>query len=119
VDWIDSGNMFNSPDRIAFDSAGMLWIQTDGKCSNEGDFAGMGNNQVLVGDTKTGEIPRFMVGPRECEITGLCWSADRRTAFIGIQHPGNDGGSRFPMVEIPFRVRPIIAVPRKDGGRIG
>src|SRR6056297_690337 len=39
----------NSPDGMAFDSTGHLWIQTDGSDSNEGDFAGMGNNQMLVG----------------------------------------------------------------------
>lgn len=56
---INAGNMFNSPDGLAFDSKGMLWIQTDGKYSNKGDFEGMGNNQMLVGNTKTGEIRRF------------------------------------------------------------
>lgn len=50
---VHSGNMFNSPDGLAFDSAGLLWIQTDGKYSNEGDFAGQGNNQMLAGDRKS------------------------------------------------------------------
>ena len=34
---VNADNMFNSPDGIAFDSQGRLWIQTDGKYSNEGD----------------------------------------------------------------------------------
>ena len=59
-------NMFNSPDGLAFDSTGLLWIQTDGKTSSEGDYAGMGNNQMLVGDPDSGEIRRFMVGPKDC-----------------------------------------------------
>ena len=25
-------------------------------------------------------------------MTGLTWSSDRRTMFVGIQHPGDDGG---------------------------
>ena len=33
---ITKDNMFNSPDGIAFDSKGNLWIQTDGKYSNSG-----------------------------------------------------------------------------------
>ena len=77
--------MFNSPDGLAFDSKGMLWIKTDGKYSNVGDFFGMGNNQMLVADPKSGEIQRFLVGPKECEITGITWSPDRRTLFVGIQ----------------------------------
>ena len=43
---ITPDNMFNSPDGIAFDSRGLLWIQTDGKTSNSGNYAGMGNNPV-------------------------------------------------------------------------
>ncbi|SLN10540.1 hypothetical protein ROA7450_00015 [Roseovarius albus] len=116
---INSGNMFNSPDGISFDSAGMLWIQTDGKYSNEGDFSGMGNNQMLVGDTTTGEIRRFLVGPKECEVTGICWSADRRTAFVGIQHPGEKGESHFPNGGNSVPRSAIISVTRKDGGLIG
>ena len=38
----------------------------------------MGNNQMLAGDPVTGEIRRFMVGPKECEVTGLTWSPDRK-----------------------------------------
>jgi len=116
---ITQANMFNSPDGIAFDSNGLLYIQTDGKYSNEGDFAGMGNNQMLVGDTQTGEIRRFLVGPNECEVTGLCWSADKRTMFVGIQHPGEEGGSSWPDGEGKLPKSAIIAVERTDGGLIG
>ena len=49
-------NMFNSPDGLAFDKAGRLWIQTDGDSSNAGDFAGMGNNQMLCADPATGRL---------------------------------------------------------------
>jgi len=44
----------------------------------------MGNNQMLVADTESGEIRRFLVGPNECEVTGATWSADGRTMFVGI-----------------------------------
>lgn len=112
-------NMFNSPDGLAFDRNGILWIQTDGNYSNQGDFAGMGNNQMLLADSASGEIKRFMVGPRECEITGLCWSADYKTAFVGIQHPGERGGSNFPGGGTTVPRSSIIAVRRDDGGLIG
>ena len=53
---ITADNMFNSPDGMMFDSTGLLWIQTDGEDSNEGDFVGQGNNQMLAGDPATGRI---------------------------------------------------------------
>ncbi len=116
---INAGNMFNSPDGISFDSKGLLWIQTDGKYSNEGDFAGMGNNQMLVGDPATGEIRRFLVGPKEAEITGIAWSADRKTAFVGVQHPGEKGNSHFPNGGTSVPRSGIVAVSRVDNQPIG
>ena len=116
---INADNMFNSPDGLAFDTKGMLWIQTDGNYSNEEDFAGMGNNQMLVGDPVSGGVNRFMVGPKECEITGICWSADRRTLFVGIQHPGEKGDSHFPGGGDTVPRSSIVAVKRDDGGLIG
>ena len=116
---INSGNLFNSPDGLRFDENGFLWIQTDGNYSNVKDFDGMGNNQMLVGDTKTGAIERFLVGPNECEITGITWSTDRRTAFVGVQHPGEEGGSHWPEGGDSVPRSAIIAVRRDDGGIIG
>ncbi len=114
---VNEGNMFNSPDGLAFDDTGLLWIQTDGKYSNEGDFAGQGNNQMLAADPATGEIRRFLVGPKECEVTGLCWSADRKIMYVGIQHPGERGDSQWPDGKLPRSA--VIAVTRDDGGLVG
>lgn len=111
---VTSGNMFNSPDGMMFDSRGLLWIQTDGDDSNEGDFAGQGNNQMLVGDPVTGEIARFLTGPNGSEVTGLTWSSDKRTMFVGIQHPG---GSFPSQTGLPRSS--IVAVWRNDGAMIG
>ncbi len=118
-DNINADNMFNSPDGLKFDSNGLLWIQTDGNYGNEGDFAGQGNNQMLAGDPVTGEIRRFMVGPNECEITGISWSPDRRTMFVGVQHPGEDGNSHWPEGGDAVPRSAIIAVTREDGGLVG
>lgn len=110
---VNTGNLFNSPDGMAIDSTGLVWIQTDGNDDNKGDFAGNGNNQMLVGDPATGEIVRFMTGPNGCEVTGLAWSTDRRTMFVGIQHPG----SNWPDGATPRSS--VIAIKRADGGLIG
>ena len=115
---IDRGNMFNSPDGIKFDQSGHLWIQTDGNYSNKGAFRGQGNNQMLVGDPKTGEIVRFLVGPKECSISGLSWSPDRRSMFVGIQNPGKRGGGHWPEGGTSVARSSIIAVSRIDGGKI-
>jgi len=117
---ISDGNMFNSPDGLKFDSNGMLWIQTDGNYSNEEDFAGQGNNQMLLGDPFTGEIRRFLTGPKQAEITGLTWSPDRRTMFVGIQHPGERGEGHWPDgTETSTPRSSIVAVTRDDGGLVG
>jgi hypothetical protein len=112
---VNAGNLFNSPDGMMFDSAGLLWIQTDGDDSNEGDFAGMGNNQMLCGDPETGEIVRFLTGPNGSEVTGLTWSSDRRTMFVGIQHPS----APFPDGEGQLARSSVVAVWRNDGGLVG
>ena len=116
---VNADNMFNSPDGLAFDSMGRIWIQTDGKYTNKDDFAGQGNNQMLVGDPATGEIRRFMVGPKECEVTGFAWSADRKTLFIGIQHPGEKGDSHFPDGGDTAPRSSIVAIARDDGEPVG
>ncbi|TNJ41166.1 PhoX family phosphatase [Phaeobacter sp. B1627] len=111
---INAGNMFNSPDGMAFSSDGMLWIQTDGDDDNEGDFAGMGNNQMLVGDPESGEIARFMTVPNGAEVTGLCWSLDKTVAFVGVQHPGGSwpDGAGKPRSS-------VVSVWREDGAAFG
>ena len=118
---VNAGNFFNSPDGLIFDDNGMLWIQTDGSYSNKGDFEGMGNNQMLVGDPQTGAIRRFLVGPNECEVTGMTFSPDRRTIFVGIQHPGEKakGNSHFPDGGESVPRSCVIAITRDDGGVIG
>jgi secreted PhoX family phosphatase len=113
-------NMFNSPDGLAFDEAGRLWIQTDGNYSNRGDFEGMGNNQMLCADPATGEIRRFATGPLGCELTGVAFSPDQTTMFVGVQHPGEDGTpSHFPTGGNHKPRSTIMMVRREDGGVIG
>lgn len=112
---VNAGNMFNSPDGMQFDSTGIVWIQTDGKDNNEDEFEGMGNNQMLAGDPVTGEIRRFLTGPTGAEVTGLTWSTDRRTMFVGIQHPG----SPFPDGESSLPRSAIVTVRRDDNKLVG
>jgi secreted PhoX family phosphatase len=71
-----------------------------------------------VANPVTGEIRRFLTGPVACEITGISFSPDRKTMFVGIQHPGEDKKpSTFPLGGVPRST--IISIWRKDGGIVG
>jgi uncharacterized protein len=117
---ITPDNMFNSPDGLAFDRDGRLWIETDGDYSNANAFAGMGNNQMLCANPVTGDIKRFLVGPVGCEITGIAFTPDQTTMFVGIQHPGEKlVPSHFPHGGDAVPRSSIIAISRRDGGVVG
>jgi secreted PhoX family phosphatase len=134
--------IFGSPDGIWVDDSGIVWIQTDisNGSQNRGVYSGIGNNAMLAANPATGEVRRFMTGPRGCEITGVTMTPDQRTMFVNIQHPGEsttywntlNGGA--PSTAIPHRVstwpfgsasnprrpRPAtVVIRRMDGGRIG
>jgi len=118
---VHADNTFNSPDGLAFDRFGRLWIQTDGNYSNTGHFAHQGNNQMLAADPKTREIRRFLVGPRECEVTGFAFTPDHRTMFVNIQHPGETGrgNSHWPDGGQALPRSATLIVTKNDGGVIG
>ncbi|MDO4673592.1 PhoX family phosphatase [Campylobacter sp.] len=117
---ITSENKFNSPDGLGFDKDGRLWIQTDGAYSNKDDYEGMGNNQMLAADPKTGEIKRFLTGPVASEITGLAFNEDYTTMFVGIQHPGEKLiESHFPGGGNTTPKSTIMQIRKLDGGVIG
>jgi secreted PhoX family phosphatase len=86
---------------------------------------------MLAADPGTGEIRRFLTGPRGCEITGATATPDGRTMFINIQHPGespsersdpNEPGklSNWPSGRPGARPRSAtVVIRRRDGGVIG
>lgn len=128
------GDKYGSPDGIYVDRSGLIWIQTDVSTStiNAGAYAGFGNNQMLAAHPDTRETRRFLVGPNQCEITGVFMTPDRRTMFVGIQHPGErpDDQPGDPLNPKQFSSWPdgpeggrprsaLIVVTKDDGGRIG
>jgi secreted PhoX family phosphatase len=111
-------NTFNSPDGLAFDADGRLWIQTDGSFANTGVYQGQGNNQMLLADPVTKEIRRFLVGPSGCEVTGITWTPDQKYVFVNIQHPGEYGSHpRKPAVDPAVDPLAFSTWPEASGGR--
>ena len=108
-------DIFSSPDGLWFDNGGRLWIQTDYDDDSPAHQA-MGTNQLLCANPQTGEVRRFMVGPRGCEITGITATPDNRTLWVNIQHPGIS----FPASDGKTRPRSAtVMITRDDGGIIG
>ena len=128
-----TGDGFGSPDGLRFDERGVLWIETDASASvlNKGDYARLGNNQLLAANVATGEIRRFLVGPVNCELTGIAFTPDARTLFVNIQHPGETPSERsdpanprqwsnWPDFDPGGRPRSAtVAITKDNGGVIG
>jgi uncharacterized protein len=142
--------LFGSPDGIWVDDDGRVWIQTDISNSVQNvasaGYDRIANNAMLVADPVTGQVKRFLTGPRGCEITGVVTTPDQRTMFVNVQHPGESSTfwnsragrapspqepgvvSNWPARETPGleptdpAVRPLpatVVIRRKDGGVIG
>lgn len=151
---LTDANDFSSPDGLWFAKSGLLWIQTD-----DGAYTDVTNCMMLaavpgrVGDgtaktiintdganTKSvttyvgaelgeGNLRRFLVGPKECEITGITETADGRAIFVNIQHPGEDTrpnfsdpssfGSHWPDGGNSRPRSSTIVITKNDGGQIG
>lgn len=152
---LTDANDFSSPDGLWFSLAnpGLLWIQTD-----DGAYTDVTNCMLLAaipgevgdGDARTvtsvdgantksvttyvGKSPgekklrRFLVGPKECEITGITETPDGKTIFINIQHPGENTapnfstgvfGSYWPGGNGSRPRSATIVITRDDGGDIG
>jgi secreted PhoX family phosphatase len=114
------GDAYGSPDGLWFDPSGRLWIQTDVSTSvlNKGDYANLGNNQMLVADVKSGETRRFLTGPRGCELTGITATPDGKTLFVNIQHPGETASERSdPSRPTAVSAWPASQFPEAVGGR--
>jgi secreted PhoX family phosphatase len=134
---LDETNMFGSPDGLWIDPDGRLWIQTDISNSSQHradrGYDRIKNNQMLAADPATGEIRRFLVGPRGCEITGVVTTPDQETMFVNVQHPGEAttffgsptpdnprAVSNWPDFDPDGRPRAAtLAIRRIGGGKVG
>jgi hypothetical protein len=97
--------------------------------TNTGSGGATATQTTRVGAAATAAtLKRFLVGPKECEITGVDSTPDGRTLFVGIQHPGEGGSAAAPSSNWPQSQagnasgRPrsaVVVVTRNDGGVVG
>jgi secreted PhoX family phosphatase len=163
VSGLTDSNDFSSPDGLWFGrtsnaAAGLLWIETDDAAyldttnpmllaavpGSVGDGAAKSitstiGDQTRTVTTKVGKalgtaLRRFLVGPKQAEITGIDTTPDGKTLFVNIQHPGEDKaptfndpstfGSHWPGNQFggDNNARPrssTIVITKNDGGVIG
>jgi secreted PhoX family phosphatase len=108
------------PDNVAFDTAGNLWIATDGNQlgSNDGLFA------TAIEGPERGHLKQFLTVPPGAETCGPFITGDNRSVFVAVQHPGEMTGAT---VDNPASTWPdgdyakpaVVVTWRLDGGRIG
>ncbi len=120
---LNEDNHFASPDGLWIDSRGVLWIQTDMSGSQQGSGP-FGNNQMLAADPVTKETKRFLVGPMDCEVTGVHATPDLKTMFVNIQHPGDRSAvgnftSHWPGGGNSRPRSATVIITKDDGGVIG
>jgi secreted PhoX family phosphatase len=152
---LTAGNDFSSPDGLWFSQAspGLLWLQTDdgaytdvtncmmlaaipgttgdGGARSITNVDGLNTSTVTtyVGDAGGEQkLRRFLVGPRECEVTGIAETPDGRALFVNIQHPGENTapnyetgafGSHWPDGGLSRPRSATIVITRIDGGPVG
>ncbi|MFF4624734.1 PhoX family protein [Nonomuraea jabiensis] len=108
------------PDNVTFDRDGNLWISTDGNQlgSNDGMFV------MPVRGKERGHLRQFLTVPFGAETCGPLVTADQRSVFVAVQHPGETDGanpdapsSHWPDGDQP---RPSVAVVwHGQGKKIG
>ncbi|MER9871852.1 PhoX family phosphatase [Mesorhizobium sp. M0195] len=124
---------FGMPDNCAVDSAGRLWVATDG----QGPKATGRTDGLWAVDTEgpgraTSKL--FFRVPIGAEMCGPLFAPDDQTAFVAVQHPGDGGedweafgrpsyyedlSTRWPDFKADMPVRPaVIAITRQGGGKI-
>ncbi|MFQ6485057.1 PhoX family protein [Brachybacterium epidermidis] len=120
----DQVSPISCPDNLAFDSVGNLWISTDGQPSGIGFNDGL-FRVTLDGDAR-GNVEQFLSVPRDGETCGPIIRDQDRTAFVAVQHPGEDGSwgahtSYFPDYDgtgpKPSVIQVLPAKPGKGKGR--
>lgn len=110
------------PDNVNFDSAGNLWISTDGQPGTLDQADGL--YVVPTDGEERGNLQRFLSVVDGSECASFEFTRDNRNLIVAVQHPGEGGTFEEPVTTWPHDgtgiARPaVIQVWAEDGGRIG
>ena len=86
---VDAVSPISCPDNLAFDTAGNLWISTDGAPSGIGYNDGL--FKVVLEGRERGRVEQFLSVPVDAETCGPVIHDDESMVFVSVQHPGEDG----------------------------
>jgi len=89
---------FSSPDNLAFDPKGNLWMTTDvsGGSLGFGEYGFIPSNGLfLIPRTgeRAGEVIRVATAPNDAEFTGPFFHPSGKYLFLSVQHPGETSKS--------------------------
>ncbi|MBA5805987.1 PhoX family protein [Rhizobium changzhiense] len=124
---------FGMPDNCAVDSAGRLWVSTDGN-NNKATGRTDGLWAVDTEGAARATSKLFFRVPVGAEMCGPLFTPDDQTAFVAVQHPGDGGedwpghgrpsyyedlSTRWPDFKPDMPVRPaVVAITKAGGGKI-
>jgi len=90
---------FACPDNLAFDKKGNLWFTSDISSYqlNKRPYSSFKNNGLFfvpMSGPDAGMIFQLGSAPVQAEFTGICFSADGKSMFLSVQHPGEESKNK-------------------------
>ena len=116
----DQVSPIGSPDNIAFDTRGNLWIATDGQPSNLKVNDSI--HGVPVEGAERGHLKQLLSAVPGAEVASLNFNTDDTALFATIQHPGEGGKLSAPTSVWPTGTHAlpgVVVVTSLRGGAVG
>jgi secreted PhoX family phosphatase len=125
----DTEAWISSPDNVAFDSKGRIWISTDQGGAQAGNNIPDGMYACDFEGDGRALLKFFFACPIGAEMCGPEFTPDGRTLFVAVQHPAEADGyvsiyekpsTRWPDFADDMPPRPsIVVITKDDGAEIG
>ena len=102
------------PDNVAFDSAGNLWISTDGQPGTIQLADAL--HKVTLSGPERGRVEQFLAVPRDAETCGPVIHDRDDMVFVCVQHPGENGSWATQRSYFPDYLAPGLQADGAWGG---